>query len=219
MKRGPNFIAFLTLALTGISLTAFVLLLPSNLDQIISWAEKNPLLAPLILILWRTLAIIIPPLPGGVVSFALLPAFGWFWSFIFATTGMLLGTSIAFFIARRYREPLISRFVPLQELSQWERKLSDKTEFLGFLVLRFTTGPVMDFISYLAGLSKLSYRKFFLATAISLLPDILLFYLGDELYRTVYKENPYWTLTTLAMFLIVAYVLYKSRFFQKKMGV
>lgn len=205
----------LTLLLTGFSLTLFVFLVPSNLDAIIAFAKEHTFLAPFLVIFWRILAIVIPPLPGGVVSLALLPAFGWFWSFIFSSLGMLIGTSLAFALARKFREPFVKRFVPLQELHHWEEKLSARTEFLGFLVLRFTTGPVMDFISYLAGLSKISYPRFILATLISLLPDTILYYAGEEFYMNLYTKDAYWGLVIFAVVVITAYVIYKSKFFKK----
>jgi len=216
VQKPPKILGFLTLLLTGFSLTLFVFLVPSNLDAIIVFAKEHALLAPFLVIFWRMLAIVIPPLPGGVVSLAFLPAFGWFWSFIFAEMGVLLGTSIAFYIARKFREPFVRRFVPLQELHHWEEKLSARTEFLGFLVIRFTTGPVMDFISYVAGLSKISYSRFIIATLISILPDALYFYAGEKFYHTFYQENAYWSFVALAFFAIVVYVVYKSKFFQKR---
>lgn len=210
-----NIVALLTITLTATSLVLFVLFVPAYLEEIINFATIHPVLAPFLVIIWRILAIIIPPLPGGVVSFALLPAFGWFWSFIFAAIGMLIGTSIAFYLARRFRLPLVKKFLPLQELNAWESRLSERTEFLGFLALRMTTGPVMDFISYVAGLSNITYRKFILATAISLVPDAFIFFAGEELYKNVYKKNTYWNLVALVIFMVVAYVIYKSRFFKK----
>jgi uncharacterized membrane protein YdjX (TVP38/TMEM64 family) len=215
MQKKPNFLALLTLGLTALSVTIFILLVPQNIDKIIEFGVAHPVLAPVLIVAWRMLAIIIPPIPGGVVSWAFLPAFGWFWSFIFAATGMLSGTVIAFFLARRYREKLVNKFVPLQEFKTWEEKLSNKTEFFGFLILRFTTGPVMDFVSYVAGLSKISFKQFFIATVISLLPDALLYYLGGEVYKTVYKENAYWSFATLALFALAIYILYKRKFFKK----
>lgn len=215
MQKQPGILGFLTLFLTGVSLTLFVVLVPANLDAIIAFAKEHPVLAPFLVIFWRILAIVIPPLPGGVVSLALLPAFGWFWSFMFASLGMLIGTSVAFTLARKFREPFVKRFVPLQELHHWEEKLSARTEFLGFLALRFTTGPVMDFISYIAGLSKISYPRFILATSISILPDAILFYAGEEFYMNLYTSDVYWGLVVFAVIAIIAYVVYKSKFFKK----
>lgn len=211
-----SILALLTLALTAASVTVFVLVVPANIAQIVEFTKSHPVLAPALIMGWRTLAIVVPPIPGGVVSWALLPAFGWFWSFVFATFGMLTGAVIAFSLARHFRERLVRKFVPLQELAAWEERVSAKTEFFAFLVLRITTGPVMDFISYLAGLSKISFKSFFFATALSLLPEALFYYLGDKLYHTVYQENTYWTFATLALSAMAIYLIYKSKFFQKK---
>ena len=148
----------------GFTLSLFFFLIwwiPPRADAFIAFSEAHRFIGPVLVILWSILAIVVPPIPGGIISFALIPVFGWFWSFVYATIGLLIGTSIAFWLARRFREPLAQRFVPLQELHQWEQRFSQRMEFFAFLGIRFTTGPIMDFISYAAGLSSISFRKFF----------------------------------------------------------
>lgn len=169
------------LSLTGLFL-AF-LWVPTNMDLINRFVSENQSLAPLLLMTWRVLAIVIPPLPGGILSWSLIPVFGWFWSFVYAAIATLIGTSIAFSLARNFREPLVKLFVPLQKMRGWEKKISGETELLGFLILRLTTGPVLDFISYVAGLSKISYGRFILATTIALIPDLFVYYIGGELFK------------------------------------
>ncbi len=213
MHKKPHVIATVTFALSAIGIVALYVLVPPHLPEIIAFTKANPLLAPLILILWRIVAIVIPPIPGGIVSLAVLPIFGWFWTFIYSFIGMVIGSTIAFFIARYYREPVVKHFVPLQQMHKWEGKLSSKTEFFGFLTMRFITSPVFDFMSYIAGLSKISFWKFFLATLITLIPDALVFYLGDTVYKSFYQENPYAGILALIIFGVVLYVLSKKRFF------
>jgi uncharacterized membrane protein YdjX (TVP38/TMEM64 family) len=128
-----------------------------------------------------------------------------------------LGAVTAFLLARRFREPVVKRFVPLQELTRWEGKLSDTTELWGFIVIRMTTGPVMDFISYLAGLTKLPFWKFFVATLLSLIPSAAGYYLGETAYNKVASESPWLTISFL-LSLVVVYYLYKDKIkeFRKK---
>ena len=180
--------SFLTIATTTatLSLLGLALLLlwfPDNLIRLTQFAKEYPFAAPIFVILWRTLSTVIPPIPGGIVSLALLPILGWFQSFIFASIGVLLGTSIAFFLARKYGDKVARKFVPIHKLHEWEGKFNEKTKFLAFLGLRLLTAPVFDFVSYVAGISKISFRTFFFANAIALIPDALLYYVGEELYK------------------------------------
>lgn len=183
LKSSVFTIASLTLTLSLSGLALLLLWIPDNIELLTSFAKKYPFAAPIFIILWRTLSTVVPPIPGGIVSLALLPILGWWQSFIYASIGVLTGTSIAFLLARKYRKPLARRFVPLKQLQVWETKLNEKTKLWGFLGLRLLTAPVFDFVSYIAGISKISFKTFFIANSLALIPDALLYYVGEELYK------------------------------------
>jgi uncharacterized membrane protein YdjX (TVP38/TMEM64 family) len=193
-----------------ISFLFLFFLLPQYQKEITQFTIANPILAPLILIAWRFVGVVIPPIPAGIIAFTLIPILGWFWVFIYSTIGLLAGAVVAFLLARKFREPLVKRFVPLQELNNWEGKLDAKTELWGFILIRLTTGPVMDFISYLAGLTKLSFGKFFLATLFSLIPSAIGYYLGGAVYDKVATESPLVSVGFL-LALVLLYFLYKDK--------
>lgn len=178
-----------TLVLTLLGVGFLFFWLPPHQDELTQLAIDHPIVAPLIIIFFRMIGMVIPPIPGGVISFALIPVLGWFWSSVYSMIGLTLGAIIAFFIARKFREPVIARFVPLQDLNKWEDKLSGKTEFFAFLGIRMMTGPIMDFISYVAGLSKISFWKFLLATVIAEIPSVFAYYVGGEVYKKVSVDN------------------------------
>lgn len=206
-----------TIIVTALGFVVLLVYLPEHLAGITQFTLEHPYLAPLIIVAWRVLAIVIPPIPGGILSFALIPVLGWFWSFIYAAIGILIGTSVAFFLARKFREPLVRRFVPLQKLHSWQGELSHRTQFLAFLTVRMTTGPVMDFISYIAGLSTLRFSRFLLATFIAILPDSLLYYVGDAAYKKFAEKSAYAGIGVLLILAIALYFL-KDYDFGKKKG-
>lgn len=208
--KNEKIIAWTTGILILISLLFIFFWLPQYQKQITQFTIDNPILAPFILILWRFIGVVIPPIPAGILAFTLIPILGWFWVFAYSTIGLLAGAVVAFFLARRFREPLVKRFVPLQELNSWEGKLSDKTELWGFVLIRLTTGPVMDFISYLAGLTKLSFGKFFFATLLSLIPSATGYYLGGAVYNRLATESP-WISVGFLLSLGLIYFLYKDK--------
>jgi len=158
-------------------------------EKVIFTINSHIFLGPLLLILWRIIGIIFPIIPAGVISFAAVPIFGWLATYIYTVTGIMIGTSISFFLARKFREPLAGRFVPLKKLHQLEGELSERKRFLAIVALRLFTVPVMDFSSYAAGLTRISFPKFFLATLIASIPDIGIFYFGEKLYETVFGKS------------------------------
>lgn len=188
MKK-QQLLMYSTVSFTLLGVIFLFFWLPPRQDEITQFAIAHPLVAPLLLIFFRTIGMVIPPIPGGVISFALIPVLGWFWTAVYSMIGLTLGAVIAFLIARKFREPVIARFVPLRDLHKWEGKLSGKTEFFAFLGIRMMTGPIMDFISYVAGLSKISFWKFLLATIIAEIPGMFAYYLGGQAYKKVSAEN------------------------------
>lgn len=208
-------IALITIIASITGLLFLALWLPGHYQDVLLLAQTHNILGPLIIISWRVLAIVIPPIPGGMFSLALIPIYGWGQSYLFALSGVLIGSSIAFFLARIYREPLVKKFVPLQHLHKYESKLSGRTEFLAFLAIRFTTSAILDFISYVAGLSKISYPKFIIATAISTLPDAIFYYLTDQIYHSVFKGSFYLAIPGIIFVLAALYVAKTGHFFKR----
>lgn len=215
MPKDINNIALITIITSIVGLLFLGLWLPDHYQEVLHLAKTHSILGPLIIISWRVLAIVIPPIPGGMFSLALIPVYGWLQSYLFALTGVLVGSSIAFWLGRIYREPLVRRFVPLQHLHNYESRLSERTEFLAFLAIRFTTSAILDFMSYVAGLSKISYPKFIIATAISTLPDALFYYLTDQIYHSLFKGSFYLAIPMI-IFVIAALYVAKTGHFLKK---
>ncbi|MEK9176597.1 MAG: VTT domain-containing protein [Patescibacteria group bacterium] len=215
--RRPLFVGFLTFILTVVSFLVLILLVTTYRVEITNFAIKYPPAIPLIIIVWRTISIIIPPLPGGILSFAFIPIIGWFWAFVYGEVAVIIGVTIAFYIARKFREPVVARFVPLKKLHAWEDKLSHRTEFLAFLGIRITTGPVMDFISYVAGLSKISYKKFLAATLIAQIPEAIWYYFGGTVYQRLVTTQSLLGAFVLVIILVVGFFIIRNHgIFRKK---
>jgi uncharacterized membrane protein YdjX (TVP38/TMEM64 family) len=206
--------------LSFITTSAIIIILifwfPANQDKIVAFALAHTILAPLIIILWRTLGIVIPPIPGGILSFLLIPIYGWFWSYIFGFLGVIIGASIAFWIARHFREPIVSHVVPLQELHIWEKRISKKKEFFGFLGIRLTTAPIMDFISYVAGLSTMSFKTFIVATCLADLPIIVVYYFSDITFQYFVKKSSSFGFLYLILLPLLYFIMEHYEVFKKK---
>mgnify|MGYP005632178011 FL=1 len=90
----------------------------------------------------------------------------------------ILGSIVAFWIARRFGVPAVRRFVSLDELYKFEDKFFILKSFWGIVILRMVI-PV-EILSYGLGLfSRVGFWKYALASAIGLLPVTFAFgYLG-----------------------------------------
>lgn len=213
MNKTSKIIVWSTIILSILSVPLFLGFIPAKIKEIIEFTNNYPLVGPIILIVWRILAIVIPPLPGGLISIALIPVFGWWKSFIYTSIAVIIGSTIAFALARKYREPFVEKFVPLKQLHSWQEKISEKKQFWTFLGIRFATGSIMDYISYIAGLSKISYKNFILATCGALTSELILYYVGEK----AYKFSAYFAIGLVVLFIGGYYVVKKFNFFKIKL--
>lgn len=170
---------------------------PYQLDETLEFASRHLYIGAIFLVILRIIATVIPVIPAGIVSFALVPVFGWFVTYICTAIGILAGTTIAFFLARIYREPLVVRFASLKKIHEMEKELSGKKEFLAIFAFRLFTVPVVDISSYIAGLTKISYKKFALATFLATLPEIMIFYFGEASYKIIFGKNLFLSIITI----------------------
>jgi len=193
-------------------LVVLILFNPYRLDSTLAFTANHLYLGAIFLVLLRIIGMIIPIIPGGIVSFAVVPIFGWFVTYVCTAFGIFIGTSIAFWLARIYKEPLVARFVSLKKIHELEKEISGKKEFLAIFAFRLFTVPVVDISSYIAGLTKISYKKFALATFLATLPETLILYFGEELYKRLFAKSIF--IGVIAMLIIgsIYFIIKRYRF-------
>lgn len=144
-----------------------------------SFLIDYPIIAPAIFIFIRILPVVIPPIPGLVIDAVGVIVFGWFWGFIYAVTAVVTASMISFFIGRKFREPLIGKFISIQKVHEWEDKLSEKEKFWTLVSIRFVSSPFFDIINYVAGLTKIKASTYFLSSIIVTTPmAFMIYYFG-----------------------------------------
>ncbi len=209
MKK-PLALGILTFTLTVIGLVVLIGLTLEYRPQITSFGLANPYFIPILIIVWRAISIVIAPLPGGVLSFAFIPIIGWFLAWLYGSIGVVIGATLAFYLARKFREPFVKRFVPLERLHKLEEKMSQKTEFFAFLGIRLTTAPIMDFVSYIAGLSKISYKKFIAVTLIAQLFEGVWYYFGGVAFQKLLSAQSLFAGLILLVIIIIFFFIIKN---------
>jgi len=108
--------------------------------------------------------------------------FGPVWGGLLSWVTILLGASICFALSRKYGKPMAVRLAG-RSLEKVERFL-DRYGLHALLLARITPFVPFDAVSYVAGLAGVSYRKFFIATAIGLAPLIVFdSYIGSIAFR------------------------------------
>ena len=206
----------LTIGLIGIlALIALLLVLvffnPYKLNSTLEFTSQHLIIGSLLLVLLRTISNIFPVIPGGMIAFATVPILGWFVAFACNTLGIMLGASIAFFLARIYREPLVQRFATLNKIRELEKQITGKQEFIALVAFRLFTVPVVDISSYVIGLTEINYVKFLAATFIAALPTAFVFYFGSEVYRRIFGKNLFMGVATILILGSIYFIIKRHK--------
>jgi uncharacterized membrane protein YdjX (TVP38/TMEM64 family) len=123
---------------------------------------------PLVLVALNAVQIVVAPIPGYVMQLAAGFLFGPIWGGVWANLGLLMGASIAFWLARYYGRPLAGRLVGEDRLAQWEHVTHSDSTLVWFVLL---LGPVGDLPYFLGGLAKVSFAKIMLITLLVRVPS------------------------------------------------
>ncbi len=118
--------------------------------------------------------------PGSILTLAAGFLYGPYWAMLIVLISSVTGASLAFLLARSWLRPWVSqRFSHIPSFERLERRIAAE----GWkVVLLLRLSPLMPFfvMNYLLGLSTLSFRAYVAATAIGMVPGILLYtYLGS----------------------------------------
>lgn len=119
------------------------------------------ILAPLVLTVIQAAQVVLPVLPGFLgcaVGAVMFGCAGGFWcNYI----GISLGSMIAFLLARKYGQGLVSKMFPGEKYQKWARWAAESKSYTTILFLGMVL-PLFpdDYFCYFTGITKMSIRKF-----------------------------------------------------------
>jgi uncharacterized membrane protein YdjX (TVP38/TMEM64 family) len=163
------------------------------------------LMAPVIWVLLYLVAVFIPYATTIMTEAAGL-AFGVFWGKLLTYWVTLVASLLPFTVARRLGRAWVERRVGNTRLERYA-ELINRHAFLIFFYLRLIPSIPYEIQNHIAGVSRISYRQFLLATALGNGPIlIILAFLGDGL--TVPDAPQFWLAALLyALALLAAQVI------------
>lgn len=149
-------------------------------DRVQEILVKAGSLAPFLYMVIMALAVVISPIPSVPLDVAAGVFFGPFFGTIYSAFGALGGAVASFLIARLLGREMIERFLGghINFCAKCSDRLLTKVIFLSRLL------PIVSFdiVSYGAGLTKISLKKFSVATFLGMLPLTFVYnYFGSVL--------------------------------------
>lgn len=145
---------------------------------------------------------------GSIIAIAGGMAFGIYLGTLYTILGALLGSTTAFYIARFLGREAVEKLLrgKFQSLGNGAKE----NGFLFILILRLI--PVIPFnvISYGAGLTKINYKDYLLATMIGIIPGVIVFTnLGDKALN-INSPEFVWAIAMFLGLIIASLVLKKK---------
>lgn len=167
--------------IAGMNATRFLLLNPLSiglsyvfLAMFFIEAYTHAIFIPFLIISAMVIQAIIVPLPSSAVAVGSGAVYGIFLGSIYVGIGALIGASLCFFISKKYGKSYIK--------GKFRSSKSDKINnfmikygFFAILAARLIPLISFDLISYAAGLTKISFKRFFLATFIGIIPGTIFY--------------------------------------------
>ncbi|MFQ6860593.1 MAG: TVP38/TMEM64 family protein [Beduini sp.] len=133
----------------------------SDMDSLKQFIAEGGIWGPLIFVLIQIIQVVIPIIPGGVSCAAGVVLFGPWAGLLYNYVGIVIGSFINFYLARKYGTTLVKSFVSESTYDKYSNWLDKGKKFDKFFALAifFPVAPD-DFLCMLAGLTKMSLKRF-----------------------------------------------------------
>lgn len=178
LRRVIVIAALLAIALAGL---AFM----RSMGGSITSAQVHSMLAglgvwgPIALIGSLATVLVVPIIPASILQIGAGLAFGPLLGLLYASLADILGASIGFWVARRWGNALLTRWLS-DKNSQVLTRLAQHMNWRTVMLLRLIPGPTYPLVSFAAGYASVGYGAYLAGSFAGVFPAlVLLVFAGD----------------------------------------
>jgi len=133
----------------------------SSQDSLMQFLEFFGIWAPIIFVVFQIVQVIFPILPGSIGCIAGIIFWGPILGTVYNYIGICLGSFAAFYLSRRFGDDFVKSITKHKLFGKYKHLIEEDSKFDKWFALAifFPLAPD-DFLCYLAGLTKITYRKF-----------------------------------------------------------
>ena len=152
-----------------VSIVAYIIFVRSEYFTVFQvWVSEYKTTYYFILISVKIIGIVWPPIPGGVFTLGSIPVLGWQGAYVSDLIGSMIGSAISYQIAYKWGESALYKIFDDTMVGRLKKiKLIPQHEMKVIFLLRFFGGTVVEIICYGAGLLKVNFKKFMIASVAS----------------------------------------------------
>lgn len=177
------------------------------------WIKTNKTIYITSLLIYKTIGVLYPPIPAGILTMASVPFLGWVTAYLVDFVGSLMGGVIAYYLGRKYGLKLL-KFVLGEKVANKVStiKVKKDKEIEAIFVYRLAFGStILEAIYYGAGLLQIGLKNFIIGSALShMVLGIPSFYFINSVFS---GGNIYITVILTIIGVVIVY-LTKSRYIE-----
>ena len=154
-------------------------------------------------------------MPASIFVIAAGVIWGWKLGAVYAITGGFIGAIAAYFVGRFLGEGLLDKF---GGVGRAVRRQVESAGFTSMLIVRLIPGPPFAVWNYAAGVARMRFRDYALATLIGIIPSHIVFtYCADSLVNGTMTEGDAIKRLAIVCALLLALIMIPL-FIKKRMG-
>ncbi|MFN2153519.1 MAG: TVP38/TMEM64 family protein [Anaerolineales bacterium] len=176
IKRNKSKWLKIALAILGVAAALYwrtqlfeIIAMIGNREAIVAYLEQYGILGPLVLFVILGLQVFLAIIPGHAFIVAGGYIYGLLIGALITQTSTVIASQLAFLLARRYGYSLVHRMAPEAVIARWDHLAQSQGGLFFFFAFILPIFP-NDLMSFIAGLSTISARKFFVANFFGRLP-------------------------------------------------
>jgi len=143
--------------------------------------------SPLVLVVLQAAQVVLAPIPGQVLAVVAGYLFGAWWGTLYNMVGITIGSTVAFWLSRRFGRSYVERIVHEDALSRFDG-ISDDNVRLGLFVFFLLPGLPDDVLCFVGGLTKLPLWQLVVIAVVGRAPAFFLVNVVGELLGTARFE-------------------------------
>ena len=156
-----NLFKFITTIITLLSIIFIIYALKLGIFNdktlLVNYIKDLGLIAPIIFIILQITQVIIPIIPGSISSIAGVLSFGPILGFIYNYIGLVIGSIITYYLAKKYGINLIKKIFKEETINKYLNKDKFTKLFTVAIILPYFPD---DLLCYIAGISNIKFKTF-----------------------------------------------------------
>ena len=126
-----------------------------------------------ILLFIQVLQVVVAIIPGEPIEIVAGLCYGTFSGLLMCIIGILIGSTIIFHTVRKYGYPFLVKIFGEEKLNKFKFLNSEKKLETVIFILFLIPGTPKDILTYLAGITKISFVKFLVLSSVARIPSIV----------------------------------------------